>query len=77
MTVRVLTTLFLLLSLAAAIGIAAAEEKTTYYCYDYSTQSWRVCTPAETIQAIDALKKEIPKKLSNDEWEAEIGRAHV
>lgn len=72
MTVRVLTTLFLLLFLAAAAGIVAAEEETTYYCYDYSTQSWRVCTPEEAIHAKEALEKEIPKELSRDEWEAVI-----
>ena len=72
LSVRVLTTLFLLFFLAAAAGIVAAEEETTYYCYDYSTQSWRVCTPEEAIQAIDALEKEIPKELPHDEWEAVI-----
>jgi len=59
-----------LLATVAITAIAAAQEETTYYCYDSTTQSWRVCTPDEAILAQEALKREIPKELTQEEWEA-------
>ncbi len=54
------------------MACAAAQEETTYYCYDSLIQTWRVCTPDEAILAKEALEREIPKELTPEEWEAVI-----
>lgn len=57
-----------LLLFMVATGIVAAQTETTYYCY--SDEGWRVCTPSEAIIAREAMTREIPRSLTQDEMNA-------
>jgi hypothetical protein len=55
----------LILIMATAFSVGSAQTETTYYCYNNG--EWRVCTPSEVILAEEAMTREIPRSLSQDE----------
>jgi hypothetical protein len=55
----------LVLIMAMAFTIVSAETETTYYCY--TNGEWGTCTPSEAILAQEAMNRETPRSLSQDE----------
>jgi hypothetical protein len=60
----------LLLILTTAFTIGSAETETSYYCYHNG--EWGTCTPSEAILAQEAMTRENPRSLSQDEMKALI-----
>ena len=60
----------LFLIMATAFIIGSAQIETTYYCYNNG--EWRVCTPSEAIIAEEAMTKETPMDVTQEEFNAII-----
>jgi hypothetical protein len=60
----------LFLIMATAFTIGSAQTETTYYCYNNG--EWSVCTPSEAIIAEEAMTKETPMDVTQEEFDAII-----